>query len=169
MSYKEIKGYCKSCKKELYGRKRLYCDVECRNAVFYPLYAYDNHGRTCAHCGDLFIGKENFCSTDCKKLFTYENNKNHFYNPINDASGNQNSVNITTLPNNVASIVDTLPDTPRIVEDIRELNMIIATELPKARYANGKRYQRGIFINGKRKESMVVDEEESTSDTFTKN
>ena len=206
MSYKEIKGYCNSCEKELYGRKRLYCDVECRNAVLYPLYAYDNHGRTCAHCGALFIGKENYCSTQCKKVVQYENNKNEYYNPRTEASTNlyrDYSVSTVALPNKISAIVDDLPDSPCIVEDTQELDRIIAGELSKAKYADGRVYQpevsretlrrmkalnsiayekgeyisfghdservKEIRINGKRKKFMVVDEKESTSDTFTKN
>ena len=170
MSYKEIKGYCNSCGKELYGRKRLYCDVECRNII-----------------------------VNIERI-------NEYYTPRTEASTNlyrDYSVSTVALPNKISAIVDDLPDSPCIVEDTQELDRIIAGELSKAKYADGRVYQpevsretlrrmkalnsiayekgeyisfghdservKEIRINGKRKKFMVVDEKESTSDTFTKN
>jgi len=168
-------------------------------------YSNDAHERSCIWCGDPLAGENNYCSTECKRGASYEKNKNRLYNPRTDGSRNDYrdySVDAVTLPNRVSSIVDTLPNTPRIVEDTQELDRIIAGELPKAKYADGKvykpevpretlrrvsvlnsiAYEKGkhtavfhrervkeLIFNGKRKESMVIDEEESTSDTPTKN
>lgn len=71
---------CKVCKKPLVGRQKMYCSTKCRSIYFNSLGSSNGQEKDCEQCGKTFVigkkGSRRFCSKDCQKQNTYNQNKN---------------------------------------------------------------------------------------------
>ena len=71
---------CKVCKKPLTGKQRSFCSTKCRSNYFNGLGSVIGQVKDCEQCGKTFViekkGSRRFCSTDCQKQNTYNQNKN---------------------------------------------------------------------------------------------
>ncbi len=86
---------CRVCKKPLVGRQKMYCSTKCRSIYFNSLGSPSGQEKDCEQCGKTFViekkGSRRFCSKDCQKQNTYNQNKNELstwgddrdYIPIN--------------------------------------------------------------------------------------
>jgi endogenous inhibitor of DNA gyrase (YacG/DUF329 family) len=71
---------CKVCKKPLTGKQRSFCSSKCRSNYFNGLGSLNGQEKDCEQCGKTFViekkGSRRFCSKDCQKQNTYNQNKN---------------------------------------------------------------------------------------------
>ena len=140
-----------------------------------------------------------YCSTECNNQRRYKNNKSFSKADVSkldtdlaihsDAYRFDGWLSGHLIRNDkVNAALDTLPNKPYVWENLLEINRILMEELPPPRYTNGKMYHKTGTLahwksnfysfqqharrrhkNGKRKESMAIDEEKSSSDSPTKN
>lgn len=58
-----IKSYCPICKKQIYGKRRKYCSIKCRQQAYNSSAIF----KVCENCGKEFIGQNSrkYCSLKC--------------------------------------------------------------------------------------------------------